>query len=103
MEEWSHIFDIVLQAELLEVDLGQGDVPGQPRGGIISMCAVLFSDGQQLQKPVIEVYDTARLISFLDDLNGSPGEEKNANISDYMGQCGILTLPCSQRALNSTS
>lgn len=78
------------------------DVPGHPRVGIIIMCAV-SSDGLQFQKPVIGLYNTERLISFLNDLNGSPGEEKNANIYDYMGQCGILTLPCSQRAILSTS
>lgn len=78
------------------------DVPGHPRVGIITMCAV-SSDGLQFQKPVIGLYNTERLISFLNDLNGSPGEEKNANIYDYMEQCGISTLPCSQRALLSIS
>lgn len=65
------------------------DVPGHPSGGIITMCAVIYSDGRQLHKPVIGPYSTEMLISFLDDRNGSPGEKKNYNICDYMGQCGI--------------
>lgn len=65
------------------------DVPGHPSGGIITIRAVIYSDGRQLHKPVIGPYSTERLISFLDDLDGSPGEKKNANICDYMGQCDI--------------
>lgn len=44
------------------------DVPGQ-RGANITMCAALSNDGVLLYKPLIGLYNTERLISFLDDLH----------------------------------